>query len=502
MNKIIWTTIVFLISVSISSQRKFSEVFDDFHEDQDYLKIDPDESNVQNLFDDENPPNINIEFEEIEIEDNSLNDEELNLLHPRIAISVLYTQPEQIHLAIGNNITTFVVTWQTMSLTPTPTCKYGRDGTVKIATGDTTLFVDGGKEKLKRYIHRVQLENLIPRQKYVYHCGSTLGWSNEFWFWSLDPSQDWAPTLAVYGDLGNINAKALPFLQEETESNYYDAVLHVGDFAYDMCDAEGEVGDEFMRQIEPIAAYVPYMVSPGNHEEAYNFSHYRYRFSMPNVKEFENLYYEFKLGPVQFISFNTEAYYFLKYGMNLVVNQYKWLEKVLEEANKPENRARWPWIITYGHRPMYCSDDDGDDCLNWSSLIRSGLRPSGSYGLEDLFYKAGVDLEIWAHEHSYERLWPIYNHTVYNGSNAEPYTNPNAPVHVISGSAGCQEFTDHFIKQPKPWSAFRNSDYGYARLKIFNHTHLYWEQVSAEKEGDVIDSMWLIKDHHGPYTKK
>lgn len=30
----------------------------------------------------------------------------------------------------------------------------------------------------------------------------------------------------------------------------------------------GYVGDEFMRQIEPIAAYLPYMTCPGNHEEA------------------------------------------------------------------------------------------------------------------------------------------------------------------------------------------------------------------------------------------
>lgn len=28
-----------------------------------------------------------------------------------------------------------------------------------------------------------------------------------------------------------------------------------------------EVGDAFMRQIESIAAYLPYMTCPGNHEE-------------------------------------------------------------------------------------------------------------------------------------------------------------------------------------------------------------------------------------------
>ncbi len=57
-----------------------------------------------------------------------------------------------------------------------------------------------------------------------------------------------------------------------------------------------------------------------------------------------------------------------------------------------------------------------------------------AYALEPLLYGAGVDMMIWAHEHSYERMWPVYNRTVYNGT-ASPYVDPPAPLHVVTGSA-------------------------------------------------------------------
>lgn len=57
------------------------------------------------------------------------------------------------------------------------------------------------------------------------------------------------------------------------------------------------------------------------------------------------------------------------------------------------------------------------------------------FGMEKLLYDYGVDLAIWAHEHSYERLWPLYNYNIQNGSYTEPYRNPRAPVHIITGSA-------------------------------------------------------------------
>ena len=75
--------------------------------------------------------------------------------------------------------------------------------------------------------------------------------------------------------MGNENAQSLGRLQEETQRGLYDAVIHVGDFAYDMHSNDAKVGDQFMQQIEGIAAYLPYMTVPGNHEEKYNFSNYR-----------------------------------------------------------------------------------------------------------------------------------------------------------------------------------------------------------------------------------
>ncbi|KAH9374362.1 hypothetical protein HPB48_013408 [Haemaphysalis longicornis] len=126
------------------------------------------------------------------------------------------------------------------------------------------------------------------------------------------------------------------------------------------------------------------------------------------------------------------------------------------EATRPERRRERPWIITMGHRPMYCSNNDRDDCTMNESIVRKGIPLVHLYGLEDLFYKYGVDLEFWAHEHSYERLWPVYDRK------------------------GCQEKLDPFVKNPSDWSAVRYSDYGYTLMTLHNKTHLTLQQFSVE----------------------
>lgn len=403
-------------------------------------------------------------------------------------------QPEQVHLSYTGHPATMTVTWTTFSWTPSVVEFSPLPGPPSFnltAYGSTNLFIDGGPKHRKMFIHRVTLENLNPGQKYVYHCGSSLGWSPQFYFRALQVGSSWGPRLAVFGDMGNDNAQSLSRLQKETQMEMYDAILHVGDFAYDMDEDDAQVGDEFMRQIESVAAYVPYMTCPGNHEEAYNFSNYRNRFSMPGNTE--GLWYSWDLGPAHIISFSTEVYFYLKYGQELVAKQFQWLQEDLQEATSWAHRSERPWIITMAHRPMYCTNFNSDDCAKLDSTTRTGL-PGGQYALEELFYKYGVDVEIWAHEHSYERMWPVYNCTVYKGSPQAPYTNPMAPVHITTGSAGCRERLDPFFPLHREWSAVRIEDYGYTRIHIANKTHIHIQQVSDDRDGEIVDEIWLIKD--------
>lgn len=167
----------------------------------------------------------------------------------------------------ADNSYDIVVTWSTFNETGESWVEYGTLDFSFRTAGAAQKFVDGGPAARTQFIHKVTLSGLQPATKYIYHCGSRKGWSAEFWFVTGTNKTTTPIQVAIFGDMGNENAQSLAMLQEDTQRRMYDAIVHVGDFAYDMNDEDGLVGDEFMRQIESVAAYVPYMVCAGNHEE-------------------------------------------------------------------------------------------------------------------------------------------------------------------------------------------------------------------------------------------
>ena len=249
-----------------------------------------------------------------------------------------------------------------------------------------------------------------------------------------------------------------------------DAMLHCGDLGYDLDDSNGRNGDAFLRDIEPVAAYVPYMVSAGNHERAYNFSHYKARFRMPSsgdgredAQRFsDNHYYSFDLGPVHVVAWNSEAFFYPQYFDAAYVDRmYDWLASDLRSTR----RSKTPWIVAHAHRPMYCAESIGDGRGALSSLrghfgkcdaekeaarlgimsecageyaanscapVADARRPSPgagangprkrlaetrngngrSWNVERLLYDHGVDLAFFGHVHDYERYLPVFDESV------------------------------------------------------------------------------------------
>lgn len=401
------------------------------------------------------------------------------------------TIPEQVHIAYTDQVDAVTVTWSTRD-NSTSTVVYGtdREHLNDFASGECK-FWDFGNALGLHYTHKVMVKNLKPNTTYYYYVESTTAISAIFSFTTMIEGNDWSPRLIVYGDMGRHGGEpTLKSLNKQVQNGYPNAIIHAGDFAYDLDSDGGVNGDSYMNRIESIAANVPYMTCIGNHEDNYLFSHYRNRFYMPG--DTENMWYSWNMGPVHFVAYSTEVYFTdsIKYT---VEKQYQWLQQDLQQAN--QNRDAQPWIIAYGHRPMYCSNIDHDDCTRNTSIVRAGL--------EDLFFEQGIDLILEAHEHSYERLWPTFNETVTQHN----YTNPLAPIHLISGAAGCNEGDGYCLNPilyPRgDWSAFRSSGvttYGYARLEVFNATHLHWEELQALEDDKVLDEIWVIQEKHGPFA--
>jgi hypothetical protein len=106
----------------------------------------------------------------------------------------------------------------------------------------------------------------------------------------------------------------------------YDAILHAGDFGYDLNSLDGKMGDNFMNSIEHLASEFPYMTVPGNHESNLNFTHYKGLFRTPGPE----MYYSFDLGAAHFIMMDSEAFVG-RFNTPLMLEQHvDWIRADLE----------------------------------------------------------------------------------------------------------------------------------------------------------------------------
>jgi len=248
------------------------------------------------------------------------------------------------------------------------------------------------------------------------------------------------------------------------------------------------------------------MVCPGNHEcechsprciissekrsKLSNFTAYNCRWQMPSETSGgkASMWYSWDFGPIHFTAANTETDFEgaseqKLIGMHIFPaghfgrdGEYlEWLEADLKKADTPEARAIRPWLIVYGHRPMY-RDGKAECC-----------EPALCAAHEGLLTKYHVDVYICGHAHLYNRNVPL------DGSR---------PLLLGPGGAGCDEWPNKGVSGVSKdknkrfeymWDAINFST---AIMRV-NRTHLEWHVINS-KTNETVDYIVIEAWPHGP----
>ena len=200
-----------------------------------------------------------------------------------------------------------------------------------------------------------------------------------------------------------------------------DLVLAVGDLS------ETRDPDCFFKMFKSLDEKGKLKVALGFHDmndgddSSSRFSQYLSHFDMADS------FYSFDYKNIHFLVMNTGLDSLIPYGKGS--QQYDFVKSDLVQAS---NTNKIDWIIVVSYQPFYTSPTE--------HLAPGNLRVVYS----PLFEKYGVDLVITAHNHNYQRTYPLYSASKHSSSpeikdkNGNNYNNPSAPIYVTVGTAGAE----------------------------------------------------------------
>ncbi|KAE8098533.1 hypothetical protein FH972_016588 [Carpinus fangiana] len=370
------------------------------------------------------------------------------------------SDPQQVHISLAG--TDHVrVTWITDDKHAPSIVEYGTENGRydEKARGEHTSYnyflYSSGK------IHHVRIGPLKPSTTYFYKCG---GSGPEFSF--KTPPSTFPVEFAVVGDLGQTEWTASTL--SHVDSSDYDVFLLPGDLSY--ANGHQPLWDSFGRLVEPQASRRPWMVTEGNHEIENlpyypdGFTAYNARWLMPYEESgsTSNLYYSFEVAGTHIVMLGSYT------DFDVGSAQYKWLEGDLARVD----RKKTPWILVLLHAPWYNTN-----------TAHQGEGEDMRQAMEELLYKARVDVVFSGHVHAYERFTRVYDNEV----------DPCGPVYITIGDGGNREGLALEYEEPaSPLSLYREPSFGHGRLRILNETHAYWSwQRNNDLDAFVADEAWL-----------
>jgi len=65
-----------------------------------------------------------------------------------------------------------------------------------------------------------------------YYVGSRHKWSKSYEFVTFPKGMEWSPSVALFGDMGVQNGRAIPSLIRNTIKGNFDVIIGVGNYFY------------------------------------------------------------------------------------------------------------------------------------------------------------------------------------------------------------------------------------------------------------------------------
>jgi predicted MPP superfamily phosphohydrolase len=251
------------------------------------------------------------------------------------------------------------------------------------------------------------------------------------------------------------------------QSKNPELVLGLGDYSYK------KTAVCWLQMIDPIDEKMKIVI--GNHESEPLSLLNRYMSHFNLTKQ----YYSFDYQNVHFIAMSTE----LPWTKSSA--QYKFVKDDLLKASIDPNTE---WIVVYFHKQMYTIPSDNFPY----PTLRSTYHP--------LFEQYGVDLVLQAHNHNYQRTYPIkFNntgprHPIETSINTSTYTDPDGQIFATVGTGGVylHPFTDK-KETEKDYYVTQYLGYGILNIDITNNGRTLTGKFYANNNGRIIDQFTIIK---------
>ena len=213
---------------------------------------------------------------------------------------------------------------------------------------------------------------------------------------------------AVVGDMGcgSMAQKVINHINNKTPK----LILALGDLSYQKSNA-----DCLLNIVTPIESKMKIVLGNHDHESDFVLKQYKSYFNLSQE------YYSFNYENVHFIALATEIPFDMK------SSQYNFIKNDLEAVSK---NSEIKWIIVFSYRPQYSSPTKHPG----NADIRAIYHP--------LFEKYQVDIVLQAHNHDYQRTYPVnYNQgesssPIVTDNNPKTYEDPVAPLYITVGTGG------------------------------------------------------------------